>query len=569
MTRPKRILALTAAALVGVLAAGYAAVQAAGGRTGLIIFYVKHFMREDNAPFREVAWQQGPAAPATTTADAAAAPGARRPPNIVLIVVDDLGYADLTLRGRGIADGLVPTRNIDSIAREGVDFTVAYAGNATCAPSRAAIMTGRYATRFGFEFTPTPKQFMQVVTQSERKGATLHRAVYFGDGGPDQPAYEDMGLPVTEITLARLLQGGGYHTVQIGKWHLGDSPQFRPYAHGFHESLSLQHAASMFLPEDDPRVVNARSDEDPIDQFLYAAAPWGVRFNDGPLFKPDRYLTDYLTDHAVRVIEANRNRPFFLYLAYNAPHTPLQATREDYDALAAIPDHRLRVYAAMVRSLDRNVGRVLASLRAAGLDRDTLVIFTNDNGAPHYVDLPGRNAPLRGWKASYFEGGIRVPMLMRWPAGLPTGATFGAPVGHVDIFATAAAAAGVPLPADRIIDGVDLLPFARGEKDGRPHERLFWRTRDYLTLREGDWKLQVTQMPRKDWLYDLATDPGERRNLAASEPARLAAMKATLAAIDREQSRPLWQTLGAGYIPLDKTLSDPQSPDDEYVYFAN
>ena len=160
-------------------------------------------------------------------------------------------------------------------------------------------------------------------------------------------------------------------------------------------------------------------------------------------------------------------------------------------------------------------------------------------------------------------------MLMRWPAGLPTGATFGAPVGHVDIFATAAAAAGIPVPADRVIDGVDLLPFARGEKDGRPHERLFWRTRDYLTLREGDWKLQVTQMPRKDWLYDLSADPGERRNLAAGDPARVAAMKRTLAAIDAEQLPPLWQTLGAGYIPLDKTLSDPQSPDDEYVYFAN
>lgn len=563
MTRPKRILAITAAALIGVLVAGYAAVQAAGGRTGLLIFYVKHFMREDNAPFREVEWQRGPAAPAPLAA------GARRPPNIVLIVVDDLGYADLTLRGRGIADGLVPTRNIDSIARDGVDFTAAYAGNATCAPSRAAIMTGRYATRFGFEFTPTPPQFMKAIAWTERREGMLHAPVYFGDGGPQQPAYPDMGLPTGEITLARLLREGGYHTAHIGKWHLGDSPQFRAYSHGFHESLSLLHGASMFLPADDPRVVNAPVGDDPVDRFLWAAERWGVRFNDGEVFRPDRYLTDYLTDHAVRVIDANRNRPFFLYLAYNAPHSPLQATREDYDALAGIADHKLRVYAAMVRSLDRNIGRVLEALRERGLDRETLVIFTNDNGAPHYIDLRGLNAPLRGWKGTFFEGGIRVPLLMRWPAGLPAGAVVSAPVGHVDIFATAAAAAARPVPTDRVVDGVDLLPWARGERTGQPHQRLFWRSRDAYTLREGDWKLQVTQMPRKDWLYDLAADPGERRNLAEAEPARVAAMKASIAAIDREQVKPLWATLGAAPIMLDKILSDPQSPDDEYVYFSN
>lgn len=563
MTPTRRKAVLAAAAALALLIAGYAAVQAAGGRSGLLTLYVKHFMREDNAPFREVAWQRGPSAPA------ALAEGARRPPNIVLIVVDDLGYADLTLRGPGIAGGLVPTPNIDSIAREGVDFAVAYSGNATCAPSRAAIMTGRYATRSGFEFTPTPPQFMKAIAFAGDSHGKLREPVYFGDGGPSQPAYPDMGLPTGEITLASLLRDGGYHTVQVGKWHLGDSPRFRPYARGFHESLSLLHGASMFLPEDDPRVVNARVGDDPVDRFLWAAGRWGVRFNDGEVFRPDRYLTDYFTDHAVRVIDANRHRPFFLYLAYNAPHSPLQATREDYDALAGIADHKLRVYGAMVRSLDRNIGRVLAALRERGLERDTLVIFTNDNGAPHYINLRGLNAPLRGWKGTFFEGGIRVPLLMRWPAGLPAGVTFGAPVAHVDIFATAAAAAGRPLPADRVIDGVDLLPFARGERTGRPHERLFWRSRADHTLREGDWKLQVTQMPRKDWLYDLATDPGERRNLAESEPARVAAMKATIAAIDREQARPIWATLVAAPIPLDKILSDPQEPGDEHVYFAN
>ena len=552
--------------LTGVLLLGALAVQAMGGRTGLLLTYLRVFMREDNAAFREIAWQQGPTSPVASPAGGAPV---ARPPNVILIVVDDLGFNDLTLRGAGVAGGRVPTRNIDALAQQGVSFDVAYSGNATCAPSRAAILTGRYATRFGFEFTPTPKEFMQVVTRMERPGQTLRRAIYFGDGGPSQPAYQDMGLPLSEITLARLLQGAGYHTAQVGKWHLGDSPGFRAYAHGFHESLSLQHGGSMFLPADDPRVVNARSDTDPIDRFIWAVEPWGVRFNDGEVFRPDRYLTDYLTDHAVRVIEANRHRPFFLYLAYNAPHTPLQAAREDYDALADIADHRLRVYAAMIRSLDRGIGRVMEALRAQGLDQNTLVIFTNDNGAPHYVDLAGLNAPLRGWKATYFEGGIRVPLFMRWPAGIPAGARVKTPVGHVDIFSTVAAAAGQPVPSDRVIDGVNLLPFARSERSGEAHQSLYWRTDDYRVLRARDWKLQVTERPRKDWLYDLAADPGERRNLAGEEPVRLAAMKAALADIDRQQAKPLWRTLGAGPIPLDKMLRDPQSPDDEYVYFAN
>jgi len=587
MTRSKRILALTAAALVGVLAAGYAAVQAAGGRTGLIIFYVKHFMREDNAPFREVSWQQGPAAPATTTADAAAAPGARRPPNIVLIVVDDLGYADLTLRGRGIADGLVPTRNIDSIAREGVDFTVAYAGNATCAPSRAAIMTGRYATRFGFEFTPTPKQFMQVVTQSERKGATLHRAVYFGDGGPDQPAYADMGLPVTEITLARLLRDGGYHSVQIGKWHLGDSPRFRPYAHGFHESLSLQHAASMFLPEDDPRVVNARSEADPIDQFLYAAAPWGVRFNDGPLFKPDRYLTDYLTDHAVRVIEANRNRPFFLYLAHSMPHVPL------FRSAAFQGTAPGGVYGDVLAEIDASVGSVLAALRRTGHADDTLVIFTSDNGPwLLYGNHGGSAGPLREGKGTVFEGGIREPCVARLPGVIPPGTVSDALLSSIDVLPTVAALTGEPLPVDRDgfcevagkrIDGHDRRgAFAATEPPAASDAVTQWyyfKTGELQAVRRGRWKLLLPhsansmagQERGRDGrsgrpaplkvggeLYDLRSDVGEQRDVAAAHPEIVAELEKAAEAARAELGDALTGRTGAGVRPPGGVVTPPQ-----------
>jgi len=549
-------------ALVGLLLLGAIAFQAVGGRAGVLLLTVKYVLHKDYAPPREVAWQAGPAAPAAPDS------AGRRPPNVVLIVADDLGFNDITRYGGGIAGGRVPTPNIDSIASQGVDFRNGYSGNATCAPSRAAMMTGRYATRFGFEFTPTPKQFMKAVT-GMAPAEQLRKPVYHADRESELIPYEDMGLPTSEITLARLLQGAGYHTVQLGKWHLGDSPQFRPYNHGFNESLSHLHGASMYLPTKDPKVVNSMQDFDPIDKFLWASEPWAVRFKDGEPFQPPKYMTDYLTDEAVKVVAANKNRPFFMYLAYNAPHTPLQATREDYDALAFIPDHTLRVYAAMIRSLDRNIGRVLQALKDQGVDDNTLVIFTSDNGGAHYVGIEGLNSPYRGWKATFFEGGIHVPFFMRWPGSIPQGSSVTAPVSHFDIFATAAAAAGQKAPADRVIDGVNLLPFIQGTAPGRPHDLLFWRTDTYLTVRAGDWKLQVSQQPAKDWLFNLASDPTEKSNLASKEPERVAALKARLLDWNQGQRKPMWPSLGAGAIAIDHSLKQPTTASDDYVYYGN
>ena len=545
--------------LLALLMVGIAAFYAVGGRTGLALLSVKYIMHQSYAPTREVNWQTGPATGPSVP---------RRAPNVVLIVADDLGINDITHFGGGIAGGKVPTPHIDSIAKEGIDFRNGYAGNATCAPSRAAMMTGRYPTRFGFEFTPTPKQFMKVVT-SLAPAEQLFKPIYHPEREAQLIPYDDMGLPTSEITLAKLLQGANYHTVHLGKWHLGDSPQFRSYNHGFNESLSHLHGASMFLPIKDPKVVNAMQAFDPIDQFLWAAEPWGVRFMDGEPFQPPKYMTDYLTDEAVKVVEANKNRPFFMYLAYNAPHTPLQATREDYDALDFIPDHAMRVYAAMIRSLDRNIGRVLQSLKDQGLDDNTLVIFTSDNGGAHYIGLEGLNSPYRGWKATFFEGGIHVPFFMRWPGQIPAGTHFTAPVSHFDIFATAAAVGGLKPPADRPIDGVNLLPFIQGKAPGRPHDALFWRTDQYLTVRAGDWKLQVSESPKKEWLFNLALDPTEKRNLADREPERLAVMKAQLAEWNSTQRKPLWPSLGAGAIAIDHSLKQPTKAGDEYIYYSN
>jgi len=552
------------AALLATIATLAVGLQWLGGWTGLALLYVRYVMSNESAPFREVTWQQGPAASSSLAESTAA-----KRPNVLLIVVDDLGHADLSAFGAGVAEGRVPTPNIDSLTQRGVSFDAAYSGNPTCAPSRAAIMTGRYPTRFGFEFTPTPSLFMKLIARTGEKQGGDAPPVYFADREAGQPFYEDMGLPTSEVTIAKVLRAAGYHTAHIGKWHLGDSPRFRSYAHGFDESLSLQHGASMYLPSADPRVVTVDPEYNIIDKFILANQPWGVRFNDGEVFKPDRYLTDYFTDEAIRVIDGNQHRPFFLYLAYNAPHTPLQATREDYDALPFIEDHALRVYAAMLRSLDRNIGRVLAALRERGLEDNTLVIFTSDNGAPHYTGLGARNAPLRGWKATYFEGGIRVPLFLQWPAALPENTRRPGPAAHFDIFSTIAAATGATTPADRVIDGVNLLPYARGDLAGKPHESLFWRTDRYLTLLDGEWKLQLTEMPRKEWLYNLTLDPSEKNNLATSEATRVAAMKSRMMAFDREQAVPIWQSLAAVAVPLDRTIADPPRAGEDYVYFSN
>lgn len=511
-------------------------------------------------PRQEIVWASGP--------DPENRAAGERPPNIVLILADDLGWNDLTFGGGGVAGGSVPTPSIDSIAAEGANFTWGYAANGTCAPSRAAIMSGRYGTRFGFEFTPTPPG-MPALTMSIANDmpGRLRRGIDM-TGETERVAFEDMGMPASEITLAELLQGAGYHTAHIGKWHLGQSNGMAPHDQGFDESLLM--ASGLYLPEDSPDVVNSKQDFDSIDIFLWAAMKFAASFNGGMAFEPDRYLTDYYTDQAVEVIEANKDRPFFLYLAHWAPHTPLQAAREDYEALSQIENHRQRVYAAMIRSLDRGVGRVLDALKQNGLDENTIVFFTSDNGGAHYIGLPEVNDPFRGWKITFFEGGIHVPYFVKWPARIQAGTTVHQPVHHFDIYATAAAAAGVPLPSDRKMDGVDLIPFARGERTDAPHERLFWRTGHYQVALADGWKLQVNERPPGTrWLFDLNTDPTEQTNLAESHPTKVAELERLLAAHNAEQQAPAWPSQIEAPINVDKDLTLADAPDDEYIYWPN
>lgn len=504
---------------------------------------------------RDVVWTPGPST----------APSGMRPPNIVLIVADDLGYNDISLFGGGVA-GVVKTPNIDAIGADGVIVEQGYATNATCSPSRAGIMTGRYPTRFGFEFTSAPQAFARYISHASSNAP--HRPIFHEERVADVPPRQTLGLPPGETTIAEVLKQQGYHTMLIGKWHLGETPEMRPAAQGFNESLGVMQGAAMFLPPKDPDVVNAKLEFDPIDRFLWANLPYAVDWSgpDGEArFHPRGYVTDYFAEEAAKAITANRNRPFFLYLSFTAPHTPLQSTRADYDALAAIPDHTHRVYGGMIRALDRGVGRVMQALRDSGADENTIVIFVSDNGGAWYAGISDLNAPYRGWKSTFFEGGIRTPYLVRWPAGLPRGARVPGPATHLDIFATAAAAAGAPPAQD--IDGVNLLPYLRGEP--QPPRTIFWRSGPYRVVRDGDWKLQVSQTPDRVWLFNLREDPREKTDLSAREPARVATMRAMIEAHNADAPPPLWPALIEGPVRIDVPLDAPWTEDQEHIYWSN
>ncbi len=509
---------------------------------------------------RPIDWQQPPPA-RVARSDVA-------PPNIVFIVLDDFGINDLSAFGGGVAGGRVGTPNIDRLAREGASFTQAYAGSATCAPSRAMLMTGRYPTRTGFEFTPMPPgmgRALSVITGTGNNG--LPPVLYDAEAAKELPDFEAMGLPADEVTVAEILQDAGYYTAHIGKWHLGRGPGSRPNDQGFVDSLLM--ASGLYLPEEHPQVVNARLDFDPVDRFLWARMRHANSFNDSEWFSPGGYLTDYWTDEAIRVIERNRERPFFLYLAHWGTHSPLQATRADYDAVGDIRPHRLRVYAAMVRALDRSVGRILDTLKAQGLDEQTLVVLTSDNGAPGYIGLADLNAPYRGWKLTLYEGGLRVPLFMRWPGAIPPGREVPHPAGHIDVMPSLVAAAGAALPTDRAIDGRSLLPLARGESDDPVHEAIFWHSDYYQAVRAGDWKLQRSERPAFSRLFNLAADPTETRDVGDAHPQVAQRLHDLLDAHLAGRRPPLYPSTLQGPAAVDRTLAEPLEPGDTWVYWPN
>jgi len=534
-------------------------------RIDLLLMIVKYQSdREfEIGPTRELEWSKGPEQPVALAN--------QRPPNIVFILADDLGYNDISTFGGGIAGGQVKTSSIDQLAAEGVVFEQSYAGNATCAPSRAMLMTGRYPTRTGFEFTPTPSGFgpmVALIGNSLDNG--LPPYTYNEELAEGGLPYEEQGLLPSEVTIAEILQEKGYYTAHIGKWHLGQGEGQAPNDQGFDDSLLMSSA--LYLPEDDPGVVNAKLDFDPIDQFLWARLTYANSFNNAgdQRFKPGGYLTDYWTDEAVKVIRNNKHRPFFLYLAHWGPHTPLQATREDYEAVGDIKPHRLRVYAAMMHAIDRSIGRINDTLEEEGLADNTIVVFSSDNGGAGYVGLPAVNEPFRGWKLTNFEGGLRVPMFIKWPGRVAPGTRVNNPVAHIDLMPTLAAAADAEIPQHVEIDGVDILPLATGEAGAAwDRKTLFWQSGYYRVVRHEDWKLQVSENPQNAWLFNLAEDPTEQNNLADSEPGKLSELQALLEEHKASAREPLYPYLAELPVAVDKSLADRFVDGDEFVYWPN
>jgi len=537
-------------------------------RTDILLAVIKYksaaqYAVADNI---DIPWSQGPTEPISSQTE--------RPPNIILIVADDLGFNDISTFGGGVAGGRVQTPSIDRLAAEGAVFNQSYSGASTCAPSRAMLMTGRYPTRTGFEFTPMPSGMGNVISQlATQMDAGLPPLIYDESLEAGQPPYELKGLPTAEVTVAESLKEQGYYTAHIGKWHLGRGNGMVPTDQGFDDSLLM--ASALYLPENDVNVVNAKLDFDPIDKFLWARLNYAASFNSGDQdrFKPGGYLTDYWTDESIKVIEANKNRPFFLYLAHWGVHTPLQATREDYEAVGDIQPHRLRVYAAMIRALDRSVGRILDALEEQGLAENTIVAFTSDNGGPGYIGLDEINSPYRGWKITMFEGGIRVPLFIKWPTKIAPGTTVETPVAHIDMMPTLAAAAGILPRADIEIDGLNLLPLTTEEgAENWQRETLFWQSGHYQVVRHGDWKLQLNQRPtdgRQQWLYNLESDPTEQTNLVASHPQIVEQLTALLAAHQQSSVETLYAPTINSPIMIDKTLAEKFTAGDEYIYTPN
>ncbi len=441
--------------------------------------------------------------------------GAR--PNIILITVDDLGMADCSLYGEG--DILTP--NIDRLGQGGVVFENAYVTSPVCAPSRAALITGRYQHRFGFEFTMHDRYLRNRLEYLGFKYfVNSHPWVpQWADAVPDRQAIRQQGLPLSEITLAEVLKKQGYRTAIIGKWHLGWSEEKRPSAFGFEEQYGFFHSHSLYVPEGSPGFVDQKIDGDWTDPHIWSGQRDGAHgiHRNYRVIEEDGYLTDRITDESIAFMKAHADEPFFLWVSYNAPHTPLQAPQEYVNRFSHIRDPVKRVYRAMIASLDDNIGRLTDHLAGAGLDTGTLVFFVSDNGGADYT-LTTDNGRYEGGKNTQFEGGFKVPMILSWPGTVPGGMRFNPMVSSLDFLPTAAAAARVAALPDRPIDGVDLLPFLKDTVCGSPHDYLFWKRGAGAVVRTGEWKLMINGNSGDTLLFNLLANRYEGPDVSDQHP---------------------------------------------------
>lgn len=449
-------------------------------------------------------------------------------PNIIVLLADDLGYGELSCQG----NPEIPTPHIDSIAANGVRFTDGYVTGPNCSPSRAGFMSGRIPTRFGYENNPI---------------------------GPrnEDPA---IGFPASEVTIAETLQDEGYVTGIIGKWHLGGTAAYHPFRHGFEEFFGFTHEGHYFVPPPWNGVTTMlRRKTIPgggegrwigKKKLIYHTWPSNEPDYDannpivrgGQPIEEHEYFTDAITREAVDFIDRHDDKPFFLYVPYNAVHSPLQGADAYMRKFAHIEDIQRRIFAAMLANMDDSVGDILNQLRKLGLEENTIVFFLSDNGGPT-KELTSSNLPLRAGKGAMHEGGLRVPFMVQWKGTIPAGKVYDKPVTSLDIYATAAANAKAVAPKN--IEGVDLVPYLTGIISGRPHETLFWRQGGKAGLRHGDWKL-VRMGGRKNvgnakWeLYDLSNDLSEENNLAKENPERLAELVEIWETMNGEMQNPMF-----------------------------
>lgn len=428
---------------------------------------------------------------------------AARKPNVLVIVADDLGYGELGCQG----NRQIPTPNIDSLAANGTRFTNGYVSAPVCCPSRAGIMTGRIQTRFGHEFNA-------IGAQNKLPG---------------------VGLPLSEFTFGNGMKSAGYATAAIGKWHLGGTLPYNPTRRGFDEFFGFLHEGHFYVPPSNHDVAtHLRDPEPPYDE-------------DNPIMRgtqvvqEKQYLTEAFTREAISYMERHKSQPFFLYLAYNSIHSPMQALQSYMKRFDYIQDQHRRVFAAMTACMDDCVGKLLATLRKENLEQDTLIYFVSDNGGPT-SELTSSNLPLRGFKGNVYEGGIRTPCMVQWKGHIPAGRTYDQPVVSLDIMPTALAAAGAKIPSN--LDGVNLLPYLTGKEKKAPHEVLFWRYGGATALRKGNWKLLKQPergKPNAEFqLFDLSRDIPETTDLAAQKPEIVKDLLARLNAMNAQMVPALW-----------------------------
>ena len=486
-------------------------------------------------------------------------------PNIILILADDLGFNDVSFYNGGAADGSLMTPNIDNLAKEGVAFLNGYAASPVCSPSRAAIMTGRYSSRYGFEFTPYPAQAAKIMNLL-REDDELE-TIYLEDVQLDEVGLTIGGLPDKEVTVAEILQKNGYYTAHIGKWHLGGfTDGMKPNDQGFDDSLMLN--SSLYLPKNHPDIVNAKIDSS-IEDMVWASSQFAASFNGSEPFKPGGYITDYYTDEAIKVINNNKDRPFFLYLGHFAPHNPLQSLRKDYEKHNHMENHTLQVYSGMIEALDRSIGKIVTTLEENGLTENTLIIFTSDNGGAGYIGLDNINKPYRGWKLTHFEGGMHIPFFAKWPAKIKKDMRYDKRIHHTDIFSTILGAASIEPPKEIKIDGINLIPFLTNEKSGEPHQTLYWKNASYQAVIHNDWKLLRSKFPNEqEYLYNLKKDPYEQNNLAMSELTLKSLLHEKLDTHIESMPKPNWPQSVFMPVVVDKPQTE-YKKGDELIYWPN